>query len=87
MQTSNPTHLQPKAASSIYFNWEAPVCSLFYNEATVLDSSDGSYFAICGWNTGYFGIQQLRDGNKIAIFSVWDQTKGDDPNAVPLGRV
>jgi hypothetical protein len=36
----------------------------------------------CGWSGGYFGIQELRDGNKVAIFSVWDPTKGDDPKAV-----
>jgi len=37
----------------------------------------------CGWNTGYFGIQQL-DGSddKVVLFSVWDPTKGDDPDAV-----
>jgi hypothetical protein len=37
---------------------------------------------VCGWDTGYFGIQQLRGNRKVAIFSVWDPAKGDDPNAV-----
>jgi hypothetical protein len=42
----------------------------------------------CGWSGGYFGIQELRDGKKVAIFSVWDPTKGDDPKAVrPEDRV
>ncbi len=36
----------------------------------------------CGWNTGYFGIQELGDGRKVALFSVWDPTREDDPGAV-----
>jgi len=44
---------------------------------------NGSYFMACGWNTGYFGIQQLGGPEeKVVLFSVWDPTKGDDPNAV-----
>ena len=40
----------------------------------------------CGWNTGYFGMQELSKGEKIVLFSVWDPTKGDDPKAVPADR-
>ena len=36
----------------------------------------------CGWNTGYFGIQELTDHRKVILFSVWDPTKGDDSQAV-----
>src|SRR5829696_5814224 len=37
----------------------------------------------CGWDTGYFGIQQLNSAtNKVVIFSVWDPGKGNDPKAV-----
>ena len=58
---------------------------LLYNEVTVEQSTGGSYFMACGWNTGYFGMQELRSPtNKIVIFSVWDPTKGDDANKVPL---
>jgi hypothetical protein len=39
---------------------------------------------ICGWNTGYFGIQELGNGRKVALFSVWDPAKGDNPESVPL---
>ncbi|MEI6177990.1 MAG: DUF3472 domain-containing protein [Verrucomicrobiota bacterium] len=38
---------------------------------------------VCGWDTGYFGIQELGDGRKIAIFSVWDPAKGDHADKVP----
>lgn len=75
---------EPTAACSIHFAWPAPGAAWFYNEATVTESTPGSYFAVCGWNTGYFGIQELGDGRKVAIFSVWDPAKGDNPNNVPL---
>jgi hypothetical protein len=45
-------------------------------------STTGSYFMACGWNTGYFGIQELEENGKVAIFSVWDPVSGDDPSAV-----
>ena len=47
-----------------------------------------SYFMACGWGGGYFGVQELKDGRRVALFSVWDPTKGDDPKAVrPEDRV
>lgn len=74
---------EPRAARSVHFGWKAAEASLFYNEMTVLESTPGSYFMACGWSTGYFGVQELANGKKIAIFSVWDTSKGDDPKAVP----
>jgi hypothetical protein len=74
----------PRAARSVHLGWTAPECDLFYLELTVEQSTAGSYFMACGWNTGYFGIQELGNGRKVAIFSVWDPTKGDDPKAVKL---
>ena len=77
-----------KAARSVHLQWTADEVRAFYLEATVEQSTGGSYFMACGWSGGYFGIQELRDGKKVAIFSVWDPTKGDDPNAVtPEQRV
>src|SRR5262249_31296271 len=71
----------PRAARSVHLWWSAPEGSDFYNEARVEQSVPGSYFMACGWNTGYFGIQELGDGKKIVLFSVWDPTKGDDAKA------
>jgi len=77
-----------RAARSVHWGWSAPDSTLFYNEMVVEESTPGSYFMACGWNTGYFGIQKLGNGKKVAIFSVWDPTRGDDPNAVtPEQRV
>lgn len=71
-----------RAARSVHLQWTASECAEFYLEMAVEQSTPGSYFMACGWSGGYFGIQELRDGSKVAIFSVWDPTKGDDPKAV-----
>jgi len=75
----------PRAARSVHLSYEASDGDLFYNEVTVGQSTPGSYFMACGWNTGYFGMQELRSPtNRIVIFSVWDPTRGDDASKVPL---
>ena len=77
-----------RAARSVHLQWSAAECEAFYGEATVALSAPGTYVSAIGWSGGYFGIQELRDGKKVAIFSVWDPTKGDDPKAVkPEERV
>ena len=74
-----------RAARSVHLGYTAADALYFYNEMVVKESVDGSYFMACGWNTGYFGIQQLRgETNKVVIFSVWDPAKGDDPKAVKI---
>jgi hypothetical protein len=78
----------PRAARSVHLQWTAPEAETFYLEATVEQSTAGSYFMACGWSGGYFGIQEQRGAKTVAIFSVWDPTKGDDPHAVkPEERV
>ena len=72
-----------RAARSVHLAYKGDAGIAFYNELTVEESVNGSYFMACGFNRGYFGIQQLRDENtKVVIFSIWDPTKGDDPKAV-----
>jgi hypothetical protein len=72
----------PRAARSVHLSYPAPDADLYYNEAVIERSTAGSYFMVCGWNTGYFGVQELADHRKVILFSVWDPTRGDDPNAV-----
>ena len=55
----------------------------FYNEITIQKSVPGSFFMACGFNAGYFGLQERRDGKKVLLFSVWDKHRGDDPRNVP----
>lgn len=77
----------PRAARSVHLGYSAPEGDVFYNEVVVEQSTRGSYFMACGWNTGYFGIQELNSPtNRLVIFSVWDPTKGDDANKVPLDQ-
>ncbi len=62
----------PRAARSVHLHYPGPVGDLFYNELTVEQSTPGSYFMACGFQHGYFGIQELDEGPKVVIFSVWD---------------
>ena len=78
----------PRAARSVHWGWLGQESDLFYNEMIVDASVPGSYFMACGWNTGYFGIQELGDRRKEILFSVWDPTRGDNAEAVkPEERV
>jgi hypothetical protein len=70
------------ACRSVHLAYPGPAGVAFYNEVKVERSAEGTYFAVCGFNGGYFGIQEKAGGKKVVIFSVWDPTKGDDPKAV-----
>jgi hypothetical protein len=70
------------ACRSVHLWWQAPEGVAFYNEIAPLQSSDGTYFCVCGFNMGYYGIQELWDGKKVLIFSVWDPGRQNDKNAV-----
>ncbi|MDE2505592.1 MAG: DUF3472 domain-containing protein [Planctomycetota bacterium] len=76
------------ACRSVHLRYPAPEASAFYNEVAVEKSAAGTYFCACGFNQGYFGIQELGGGKKVVIFSVWDPGAQNDPNAVdPKNRV
>lgn len=81
---STPTNAaEYRAARSVHLGYPAPDGDLFYQEMVIEQSVNGSYFMAAGWNTGYFGLQQLNSPtNKVVLFSVWDPTTGDDPKAV-----
>ena len=77
----------PRAARSVHLWYKAPDSVLFYNEVTVEESYPGSYFCVCGFAHGYFGIQELTSGGrKVVIFSVWDPGRQNNPNAVEEDR-
>jgi hypothetical protein len=54
-----------------------------YKEATILESTNSTYFMINGVNADpnypdfYGGVQQLYDGRRVAIFSAWDLGKSN----------
>lgn len=74
------------ACRSVHLGYAAPEGQAFYTEASIKQSAPGTYFMTCGWSKGYFGIQELGNGKKLVIFSVWDPTNGDDPKKVPEER-
>ena len=77
----------PNAARSVHLGFPAPDATVFYNEVTVEESVPGSYFMVCGFKHGYFGIQELsRPEDKVVLFSIWDPGEQNDPNSVPADR-
>lgn len=74
--------LEGIACRSVHLQYACPTGTAFYNEVTVEKSAEGTYFCVCGFNHGYFGLQELRGGKKLLIFSIWDPGKQDDPNVV-----
>ena len=95
-QETRPTK-PPRACRSVHLWWQ-PAKSLlneldkpleatvFYNELTIEKSTGGSYFMACGFSKGYFGIQELPNGKKIALFSIWEPGKQNNPNTTPEER-
>lgn len=73
--------LEGIACRSVHLGYPGPAGLAFYNEVTVESSARGTYFAVCGWDKGYFGLQELGNGKKLLIFSVWDSGQ-NDPKAV-----
>jgi hypothetical protein len=69
------------ACRSVHLGYPAAEGTAFYNEITIRKSSVGTYFMVCGWDKGYFGLQELGNGKKLLIFSVWDSNQ-NNPNRV-----
>lgn len=73
--------LKDIACRSVHLGYPSETCLAFYNEVEVHTSAPGTYFMACGWDKGYYGIQELANGKKLLIFSVWD-SPDNDPNAL-----
>jgi hypothetical protein len=70
------------ACRSVHLGYPAPAGSVFYNEVTIDQSAPGTYFCVSAFNMGYCGLQELADGKKVLLFSVWDPGDQNDANAV-----
>jgi hypothetical protein len=70
------------ACRSVHLAYAGPEGVAYYNEMAIENSADGTYFMAAGWSKGYFGIQELANGKKLVLFSVWDPTAGNDPKKV-----
>jgi hypothetical protein len=78
--------LEGIACRSVHLSYPAPEGVGFYTEMTVEKSADGTYFMAAGWSKGYFGIQELANGKKLVLFSVWDPAAGNDPKKVDAAQ-
>ena len=78
--------LKDIACRSVHLGYPVEQGTAFYNELTVEQSAPGTYFMACGWGKGYFGIQELANGKKLVLFSVWDPASGEDPAKVPAEK-
>ncbi len=74
------------ACRSVHLQYAAPSASWFINEVSVEQCASGTFFMVCGFDKGYCGLQELADGRRLVIFSVWDDARGDDPRAVAEER-
>jgi len=70
------------ACRSVHLGYPAPAGTAFYNEVTIDQSAEGTYFCVSAFNMGYCGLQELAKGKKVLIFSVWDPGDQNDPKAV-----
>lgn len=62
---------QARSVHLQYRKWNAPA-QVLYIEATPEQSAPGTYFCLLGFDVGYCGIQDLIDGTRIGIFSIWE---------------
>jgi hypothetical protein len=83
--TRGDEQLAGVACRSVHLGFYAIDPVAFYQEVTVEKSAPGTYFMVCGWSRGYFGLQELATGKKIILFSVWDSEE-DNPDAAALSN-
>ena len=70
------------ACRSVHLGYKIPATRAASNTIVIKESHPGTYFAVCGFQKGYFGIQELYNGKKVVIFSVWDPGSQQDPRTV-----
>lgn len=73
------------ACRSVHLGYSTSESVAFCNELTIRKSAPGTYFMVCGWDKGYFGMQELGNGKKLLLFSVWDSPQ-NNPGAVEEGQ-
>ena len=81
-KSSGDESLRGIACRSVHLGYPAPAGTAFYNEVTIDQSAEGTYFCVNAFNMGYCGLQELAKGKKVLIFSVWDPGNQNDPKAV-----
>ncbi len=61
--------------ASVHLSYPEPKgekIAAFYCEATGIEEPVATYYEVCGWSRGYFGMQVNSPTERRIIFSVWD---------------
>ncbi|MFT3878538.1 MAG: DUF3472 domain-containing protein [Gemmatales bacterium] len=80
LSASADEKLKGIACRSVHLGYPSPPGTVFLNEITVEQSAPGTYFMVCGWDKGYFGMQELANSKKLILFSVWDSNQNNPKN-------
>lgn len=82
-------NLEPRRnAASVHLAYPVPKdakIAMFYNEATAVEDPVATFYMVCGFSRGYFGMQVNSPTERRIIFSVWDAGNGkkaDDRTSV-----
>ena len=75
--------LVKRQCRSIHLGYQTPKAKCAYIEVVPEKTAPGTYFCALCFDMGYFGIQDLGDGKKIALFSVWEAGDPFDFKARP----
>lgn len=79
-----PEELAKRQARSVHLWYpQAQDSAWVYMEVEAQESSPGTYFCALGFEKGYMGMQELADGKKVVIFSVWEPDHGEVADSVP----
>lgn len=81
-QLAGDESLKGIACRSVHLGYPSPAGTALYNEVTIDQSAPGTYFCVSAFNMGYCGLQELDQGKKVLLFSVWDPGEQNDPNKV-----
>src|SRR5687768_1482267 len=82
-QPDASTNQAPKAARTVHMVYDAVEADMYYSEMRIEQSADNSFFVPCGWENGYFGLQQFDGEEKRALnFAVWNPENMDLPEAM-----
>lgn len=81
----SPEAQAERQARSVHLHYRhaAEKVKVFYIEGTVEKAYPGTYVCLIGFNAGYCGLQELRNGEHRAIFSIWEPSDPFDFSANP----
>lgn len=82
---STPEETAKRQARSVHLRYRGLPSEMSAVAVTLVprEVHPGTYFAAIGWNRGYCGLQELRNGKRKVIFSVWDPGNPFDFQAKP----